>query len=127
MHYGIKGMKWKKRKSQYADVDEMTKNGSPKDYMFEAGRAYHDQVEKKGATADKGKWMREYANTAHRHDQGYARQQAYKKNRKRVKKQQYKAKVKNTLNRIKKKVFVDTSGKQKVGNLYVSHETHLGR
>lgn len=50
-HYGVKGMKWKKRKSKYMDNSDNT--ATPKDYMFEAGRAYHDIVEKKKGDAGK--------------------------------------------------------------------------
>lgn len=121
MHWGVKGMKWKKRKKRYLEEPE-GRFETPDEYMFEAGRAYHDQVERKSGTADKGRWMREYANNAHRQDRGYARQQAYKKNQRRIAKQQRKAKVNNALKHVKNKIFVDTSGSKKIGkHLYVEH------
>lgn len=156
MHYGIKGMKWKKKKKQPADyleeayqdlgykldgknVTDVTfsdrnkrrshryntnvphyANPSikyyPKEYIASTYKV-HREAKQAEALADKRRNA----------DLKEARKKAYKKNQKRVGKQQRRAKVKNAVNRIKKKVFVDTSGKQKVGNLYVSHDTHLGR
>lgn len=47
--------------------------------------------------------MNAYANQARRQDVGYARQQAYKRNEKRVKRQLRKTKVKNVIKRLTKK------------------------
>lgn len=112
MHHGVKGMKWKKRKRRFLE-EPKGRFETPEEYMYEAGQEYHRQVEKKGGTADKGKWMREFANQAHRQDQGYARQQAYKKNQKRIAKQMRQKKI----NRLKMKLG------RKVG-LYRIKPTH---
>ena len=161
MHYGIKGMKWKKHKkpedktpAEYYNeaVDEVNgvpkigirifrkmgayKEGSPVDGHrtdSEVARAFkrrlsEGHVDDPRITAA----MRDHVQTyrkaqkladSHRNaDLKKARKEAYKKNQKRIAKQQRKAKVKNTLKRVKNKIFVDTSGSKKIGkHLYVDH------
>lgn len=140
MHYGIKGMKWKKRKGNeefktpdeyladaYSSVrrsnEASTLRGGTK-YAKEVKDWHREVLKHPGAqnAYKEHKLINIRANEARRADLKKAREAAYKKNQKRIAKQQRKAKVKNALKRVKNKVFVDTSNSTKVGkHLYVEH------
>lgn len=145
MHYGIKGMKWKKRKKpeEVKDPNEYLADsfkyfGAPNRAIdLKNGGRYAKDVRdwhrkaKRELTGERLEWHKSVdrlADVRRRKAIRASREYGYNKNQKRIAKQQRKARVKNSLKRLKNKIFVDTSGKQKVGkHLYVEHDTHLGR
>lgn len=124
MHYGVKGMKWKKKKKFQEDVPHV---GSPEEYLDEA---YRDIISVGGA--DPKKWtrfrrnvesisnssqqkdvdaVRETANTRRRNDLRAAREVAYRNNQRRIARQQA---MQKALRKAKKKKF--TSRERHVTN-----------
>ena len=115
MHYGVKGMKWKKHK-----VPEVK---TPEEYLNEAYSEVYDMggTNMKDWTKKRRDWentvstipgdspqrrirdIRERADTKRKYDLRAARETAYHNNQLRIEKQQRKAKVKNTLNKLKKR------------------------
>lgn len=140
MHYGIKGMKWKKKKGPeefkspdnyladaYSSVGRYNEATNLRLGYGKRTKDWHRQAKREASVGShvykQHKLIDSRADSFRRADQKKALTEAYKKNQKRIAKQQRKARVKNALKKVKNKVFTDTSGMKKVGShTYVKFE-----
>ena len=127
MHWGVKGMKWKKHRKDrfFTDDPEKRKEFETAEQYLQEGyyNAKKDPLYNGMDESSKRRLAYKHANELHRSDISVSKNNAYKRNQKRIARQQRKAKVNNALKKVKNKVFTDTSGMKKVGShTYVKFE-----
>lgn len=105
MHWGVKGMKWKKHRKDrfFTDNPEERKEFETANQYLQEGyyKVQKDPLSKGMDDASKRSLAYKHANDLHRSDVSVSKHNAYKRNQKRLAKQQNKAKLNRILGELK--------------------------